>query len=447
MPGSILIVDDENNMRFVIGRALMEAGHDVCEASSGAAALKMIEKSTPDMVLLDQRMPGMDGLSTLKEIKKRQPDMPVVMLTAHGKVEDAVTAMKSGASDYLTKPFDVEELKLAVEKALKLGRLERQVDYLRGELDRGYDAAGIIGKSKQMREVMTTVKQVAASNATVMIYGESGTGKELIARALHKGSPRASGPFIQLSCAALPETLLESELFGYEKGAFTGATRSKPGRFELADGGSLFLDEIGDIAPVVQVKLLRVLEAMTFERLGGNKSISVDVRLIGATNRNLSQLIKGGGFREDLYYRLNVIPIHMPPLRERRGDIGMLATYFLTKFSPGKGLSDDALALLENYLWPGNVRELQNAMERAAVLSMGDTIGPDDLPAEIRAGTGLAIVNYQLPAEGVKLENLEKALIIQALERTAGNKTRAAALLGISRHTMLYRLEKYGING
>ncbi len=445
MTSSILVVDDEKNMRFVVGRALKGAGHEVHEASSGMAALAAIDESAPDMVLLDQRMPGMDGLSTLKEIKNRQPEMPVVMLTAHGNVGDAVAAMKAGASDYLTKPFDVDELKLAVDKALKLKRLERQVDFLRGELERGH-ASGIVGESKQMHKIMATVKQVAASNATVMIYGESGTGKELIAKAIHEGSPRAGGTFIELSCAALPETLLESELFGYEKGAFTGANGSKPGRFELADGGSLFLDEIGDISPAVQVKLLRVLENMTFERLGGSKSISVDVRLICATNRDLNQMIREDRFREDLYYRLNVIPITMPPLRDRRSDIGMLATHFLNKFLPRKELSAGALRLLENYRWPGNVRELQNTLERAVILSAGLMIGPEDLPAEIHSGNNQDRTDFTLPAEGVMLENVEKELIGQALNRTAGNKTRAAALLGISRHTLLYRLEKYGLD-
>ncbi len=447
MADSILIVDDEKNMRFVVRRALSGAGHDVREAASGEEALESIGNEAPDLVILDQRMPGMGGLAALGEIKKGQPELPVIMLTAHGNVESAVQAMKAGATDYLTKPFDVEELKLTVAKALNVTKLVREVDYLRGELDRNYDPSGIIGESTLMKEILDTVSRVAASDASVMIYGESGTGKELIARALHTQSVRKNKPFIQLSCAALPETLLESELFGYEKGAFTGAADSKPGRFELADTGTLFLDEIGDISLTVQVKLLRVLEQMSFERLGSSKTLNVDVRLIGATNRDLPAMIKTGEFREDLFYRLNVIPINLPPLRERRGDIKLLAAHFLKRFAPGKELSTESFRLLEDYHWPGNVRELQNTIERATILSQGDIIGPDDLPAEITRGVSLSGDTIRLPAEGVALEKVERELIAQALKRTGGNRTKAAELLGISRHTLLYRIEKYGING
>lgn len=446
MSTSILVVDDEKNMRFVVSRALSRAGHDVREAATGEEALKAFDEAIPDLVILDQRMPGMGGLAALIEIKSGHPDLPVIMLTAHGNVESAVQAMKAGATEYLTKPFDVEELKLTVAKALKVGSLVRQVDYLRGELDRDYDTSGIVGDSQGMKDVLETVSRVAASDANVMVYGESGTGKELIARALHEQSNRNGKPFIQLSCAALPETLLESELFGYEKGAFTGANDSKPGRFELADTGTLFLDEIGDISLTVQVKLLRVLEQMSFERLGSSKTINVDVRLIGATNRDLPAMIKDGEFREDLFYRLNVIPINLPPLRERRGDIKLLARHFLGRFSNDKELSAEGLRLLEDYYWPGNVRELQNAIERATILSRGKVIGPDDLPAEIRKGASLSSDTINLPAEGVALEKVERELIAQALERTGGNRTKAAGLLGISRHTLLYRIDKYGLS-
>jgi len=445
MPSSILIVDDEKNMRFVVGRALAGAGHDVREAASGEEALEAFEESVPDLVILDQRMPGMGGQAALVAIKKEHPALPVIMLTAHGNVENAVQAMKAGASEYLTKPFDVEELKLTVDKALKLSKLERRVDYLQGEIDRNYDTSGIVGESQSMKDVLETVARVAPSDANVMIYGESGTGKELIARALHEQSNRRQNPFIQLSCAALPETLLESELFGYERGAFTGAADSKPGRFELADTGTLFLDEIGDISLTVQVKLLRVLEQMSFERLGGSKTINVDVRLIGATNRDLPAIIKSGEFREDLYYRLNVIPINLPPLRERRGDIKLLARHFLERFARDKQLAPDSLRLLEDYTWPGNVRELQNTIERSTILSRGKVILPDDLPVEVRRGAALSNDAIQLPAEGVALEKVERELITQALERTGGNRTKAAELLGISRHTLLYRIEKYGL--
>ncbi|MBI5870185.1 MAG: sigma-54-dependent Fis family transcriptional regulator [Actinobacteria bacterium] len=445
MSTNILVVDDEKNMRFVVARALSGAGHDVHEAASGEDALKAFDEAVPDLVILDQRMPGMGGLATLSEIKSEYPDLPVIMLTAHGNVESAVQAMKAGATEYLTKPFDVEELKLTVAKALKVGSLVQQVDFLRGELNRGYDTSGIVGDSQAMKDVLDTVSRVAASDANVMVYGESGTGKELRARALHEHSDRNGKPFIQLSCAALPETLLESELFGYEKGAFTGANDSKPGRFELADTGTLFLDEIGDISLTVQVKLLRVLEQMSFERLGSSKTINVDVRLIGATNRDLPAMIKDGEFREDLFYRLNVIPINLPPLRERRGDIKLLAQHFLSRFSNDKELSAEGMRLLEDYYWPGNVRELQNAIERATILSRGKVIGPDDLPAEIRKGASLSSETINLPAEGVALEKVERELIAQALERTGGNRTKAAELLGISRHTLLYRIEKYGL--
>ncbi|MDO8737324.1 MAG: sigma-54 dependent transcriptional regulator [Thermoleophilia bacterium] len=443
MSTSILVVDDEKNMRFVVGRALSGAGHEIREAACGEDALEAFDVAIPDLVILDQRMPGMGGLATLSEIKKSYPDMPVIMLTAHGNVESAVQAMKAGATEYLTKPFDVEELKLTVAKALKVGNLVRQVDYLRGELDRDYDTSGIVGDSQAMKDVLETVARVAASDANVMVYGESGTGKELIARALHEQSNRNGKPFIQLSCAALPETLLESELFGYDKGAFTGAVDSKPGRFELADSGTLFLDEIGDISLTVQVKLLRVLEQMSFERLGGSKTINVDIRLIGATNRDLPAMIREGEFREDLFYRLNVIPINLPPLRDRRGDIKLLVRHFLKRFSNDKEMSAEALRLLEDYHWPGNVRELQNAIERATILSREKVMVPADLPAEIRQRASLSSDTISLPAEGVALEKVERELIMQALQRTGGNRTKAAELLGISRHTLLYRIEKY----
>ncbi|RJQ43019.1 MAG: sigma-54-dependent Fis family transcriptional regulator [Gaiellales bacterium] len=446
MASTVMVIDDEKNMRFVVRRALKAAGYETVEAASGEEALESFSRESPDLVMLDQRMPGIDGITTLVEIRKLKPDIPVIMLTAHGNVEDAVDAMKAGATDYMTKPFDVDELRLAVEKALRIGSLERQVDYLKGELDRQYDTSGIIGESQQMQEILETVAQVAGADATVIIYGESGTGKELIAKALHEQSARADGPFIQLSCAALPETLLESELFGYEKGAFTGAVTSKPGRFELADGGSLFLDEIGEISPAVQVKLLRVLEQRSFERLGGSKTIEVDVRLIGATNRELAAMIKEGTFREDLYYRLNVIPINMPPLRERRGDIRILSEHFMKRYAPGKQLSGEAMRLLESYHWPGNVRELQNTIERSTILCRADVIDADDLPEEVKSALEPSTAGIRLPAEGVEMGAVERELIIQALQRTGGNRTRAAALLGISRHTLLYRIDKYSIS-
>jgi DNA-binding NtrC family response regulator len=445
VPSSILIVDDEENMRFVISRALSGDGYDVSEATTGEQALDLIGKTTPDLVIMDQRMPGINGIDALTRIKKEHPRLPVILLTAHGNVESAVKAMKAGAADYLTKPFDLEELKLTVGRALEVGNLVRQVDYLRSELDRDYDISGIVGESPEMKEVLDTVSRVAASDATVMIYGESGTGKELIAKAIHEQSNRRRKAFIQLSCAALPETLLESELFGYEKGAFTGATDSKPGRFELADNGSLFLDEIGDISSAVQVKLLRVLEQQTFERLGSSRTLSVDVRLIGATNRDLPEMVREGEFREDLFYRLNVIPIHMPPLRDRRDDISLLAQHFLSRYAPTKVITPAAMRLLENYSWPGNVRELQNSIERATVLCRSDEVTPEDLPDEITRGPRASGDSFKLPPGGISLVEVERGLISQALRQTDGNRTRAARLLGISRHTLLYRLDKYDL--
>lgn len=444
----LLVVDDEKNMRMVLNRALSAEGYEVSEADSGAAALEILTDVMPDLVVMDQKMPQMDGLTALKRIKKLLPSLPVVMLTAHGNVESAVEAVKAGATEYLTKPFDLEELKLVISKALGVRDLFREVDTLRAELKKEFDLASIVGTSEQMQEIYEVVKKVAQTHATVMIYGESGVGKELVARALHENSKRAKKPFIQVSCAALPETLLESELFGYEKGAFTGAATSKKGRFELADGGTLFLDEIGDISPAIQVKLLRVLQEKTFEHLGGTKTIKVDVRIVGATNRDLQEAIADGVFREDLYYRLNVVPITVPPLRDRKEDIPVLVAHFLEKSGAKKKVGKGAMDLLSGYDWPGNIRELENTIERAIILGTGELLLPEHLPAELREKPAAAAAGpVELPTEGVVLEELEKDLVRQALRRTGKNETKAAKLLGVSRHELLYRMEKYGLHG
>ncbi|RJQ54985.1 MAG: sigma-54-dependent Fis family transcriptional regulator [Actinobacteria bacterium] len=435
-------------MRMVLNRALSGEGYEVSEAASGKEALEKLTDVMPDLVVMDQKMPEMDGLTALKRIKKLMPALPIVMLTAHGNVESAVDAIKAGATEYLTKPFDLDELKLTISKALGVRDLFREVDTLRAQIRKEYDVRQIVGASEQMADLYDVVKRVAKTNATVMVYGESGTGKELIARAVHESSNRSSKPFVQVSCAALPETLLESELFGYEKGAFTGAATAKKGRFELADGGTLFLDEIGDISPSIQVKLLRVLQEKTFEHLGGTKTIKVDVRIVGATNKDLQEAIADGNFREDLYYRLNVVPITVPPLRDRKEDIPLLVAHFLEKFGSKRKVSTEAMELLINYDWPGNIRELENTIERAIILGTGEVITPEQLPSELKEGERREALprSLELPPEGVVLEDLERDLVKQALRRSGNNQGKAAKLLGISRHELLYRMERYGLH-
>jgi len=376
-------------------------------------------------------------------------DFPIIMLTAHGNVTSAVEAMKAGASEYLTKPFDLDELKLGIDKAIRMTELSAEVARLREELDRDYDVEGIVAAEPGMLAVLEAVHKLAPTNATVMLYGESGTGKELVARALHQLSLRSGKPFISVSAGALPETLLESELFGYEKGAFTGAMQAKPGRFELANGGTIFLDEIGDITPGVQVKLLRVLQERQFERLGGTRSIDVDVRVVAATNRDLQQHIADGAFREDLYYRLNVVPITLPPLRQRREDIPRLVAHFLEKVrAANKRITPEAMQLLVEYQWPGNVRELENTIERIAILAHGEEIGAADLPSEVREGAVFCAAGQRmmtLPDAGLDLEELELDLVQQALERAGGSVPKAAKLVGLTTKTLEARMTKYGL--
>jgi two-component system, NtrC family, response regulator AtoC len=445
----VLIVDDEKNMRWVLGQALSAEGFDVAEAVDGVTALASVADQEPDVMVLDHRMPEPDGMEVLRKLRAKGLTFPIIMLTAHGNVATAVEAMKAGASEYLTKPFDLEELKLAIDKALKYAGLAAEVERLRREVDAEYDVQGIVASDAGMLGVLETVHKVAPTLATVMIYGESGTGKELIARAVHNLSERATKPFVSVSAGALPETLLESELFGYEKGAFTGAMTPKPGRFELANGGTLFLDEIGDISPATQVKLLRVLQERRFERLGGTRSIEVDVRVVAATNRDLQQLIADGDFREDLFYRLNVVPVSLPPLRQRAGDVPLLTAHFLEKFNAGnKKINPPAMEALVKYPWPGNIRELENTIERIVILSHGDEIGVADLPAEVRAGVSPAdrpATGFALPDDGVDLEEVELDLVRQALDRTGSSVPKAAKLLGLTAKTLEARMQRLGL--
>jgi DNA-binding NtrC family response regulator len=449
MKHRVLIADDEKNMRWVLSQALESEGYEVIEAADGKEALSAVADQAPDILVLDHKMPAPDGMEVLRRIRAKGHRFPVIMLTAHGNVQSAVEAMKAGASEYLTKPFDLDELRLSVAKALQMSALAAEVDRLREELDRDWDVDGIVATDPVMLDMLETVKKVGATSATVMLYGESGTGKELVARAIHRLSARGTKPFISISAGALPETLLESELFGYEKGAFTGAVTAKPGRFEMANGGTLFLDEIGDVSPAVQVKLLRVLQERTFERLGGTRSIEVDVRVISATNRDLQQLIADGTFREDLYYRLNVVPLTIPPLRKRPADIPLLVAHFLEKFGAGKRtMTASAMEALVSYQWPGNVRELENTIERVVILSHGETIDADDLPAEVRAGVSVCDAGsrcFVLPDSGLDLEEVELDLVRQALGRSGGSAPQAAKLLGLTTKTLQARMERYGL--
>jgi two-component system response regulator AtoC len=444
----VLIADDEKNMRWVLSEALTAEGYEIVEAADGKAVLAAVKDIPPDLMVLDHKMPRPDGMEVLRRLRADGHTFPIIMLTAHGNVATAVEAMKAGATEYVTKPFDLDELKLAIEKAIRIGDLSAEVDRLRAELDRDWDVEGIVAADHRMVEVLTTVEKVAPTSATVMVYGESGTGKELIARAIHRLSPRALKPFVEVHAGALPETLLESELFGYEKGAFTGALIAKPGRFELANGGTLFLDEVGDISLAVQVKLLRVLQERRFERLGGTRSIDIDVRVVAATNQDLQQLIADGRFREDLYYRLNVVPITLPPLRQRPGDIPLLVAHFLETYNAGKKtFASEATRMLVEYPWPGNIRELENTIERIVILAAGDEIDVSDLPAEVRAGSGSMVGKpvFLLPQDGCDIEEVETDLIRQALDRSGGNAGRAAKLVGLTTRMLEARMQRLGL--
>jgi DNA-binding NtrC family response regulator len=445
----ILIVEDEAKMRRLLELNLGEDGITTLSAEDAETGLKLLRENGIDLVVTDLKLPGMGGLEFLQAVKRQNAALPVVVMTAFGSVETAVEAMKAGASDYVLKPFSLAEMRLVIHKELDVRKLREENRSLREALGQRYTHPNVVARSAQMQQVLSTVEQVAATNSTVLLGGESGVGKDLIARAIHEKSKRASGPFIKINSTAIPENLLESELFGYEKGAFTGANASKPGKFELADKGTLFLDEIGDVPPATQVKLLRVLQEREFERLGGTRTIKVDVRLIAATNRDLREALEQGTFREDLYYRLNVVPIDMAPLRERKQDIPDLVNLFIAKFSrdSGKqveGISPEAMQVLMSHHWPGNVRELQNIIERACTLSKGNILQVADIHLDIRpnkAGNG---ADNFLP-EGMTLEQWEDEMIKEALKRANGNKSQAARLLGLSRNALRYRLSKIGI--
>ena len=452
--GRIVVIDDEVNAAAALETLLAEDGYDVARANDARGGLQLLEKHDPDVVLTDLRMPGMDGIDLLAKIKEMRPETMVIVMTAYGTVKTAVRAMKLGAEDYLSKPIDVEELEVVLQKALERKGLMAEARSLRERLEHKYRLDNLVGESPEMLSVFKTIRQVAPSSASVLLLGESGTGKELFAQALHQHSPRRSRPFVKVACAALPETLLESELFGHEKGSFTGAVYARAGRFEAADGGTLFLDEIGDITPTVQVKLLRFLEVREFERVGGNKTFKVDVRIVAATHRDLKKKLEDGTFREDLFYRLNVIEIHIPTMRERPGDIPLLAHHFLRKYADAngkdlKGISDDVLALLLSHPWPGNVRELENAMERAVVLSDGPTLTPAHFPTLRKAAGGEAAkppaggVTLGVRIPGSTLADLEREAILRTLEAVGGSTSKAAAILDISARKIQYKLKEY----
>jgi DNA-binding NtrC family response regulator len=444
--GRILIVDDEVNARTALAELLRDEGYTVDTAADGFKALPKLEELGPDLVLTDLKMPGIDGIELLHKVRERDPETVVVVMTAHGAVDSAVKAMRAGAADYIHKPVNVDELGLVIARELERKRLRAEAGALRERLSARHRVSNIIGSSPPMQGVFDTVLQVSPSRASVLITGESGTGKELIAAAIHEHSPRAKKPFIKLHCAALAETLLESELFGHERGAFTGAVGRREGRFEQADGGTLFLDEIGEISSATQVKLLRFLQEHEFERVGGNQTVKVDVRIVAATNRNLLERVKQGLFREDLYYRLNVVSIEMPPLRARPSDIPLLGSFFLDKYARenGKtvtGFSDAALERLVGYAWPGNVRELENAIERAVVVCRGDQIRPEDLAPSIVPSAQPADGSPAIP--GSTMADLERYAILKTLEHTGGSTSRAAEILGISARKIQYKLREY----
>ncbi|MBW2109034.1 MAG: sigma-54-dependent Fis family transcriptional regulator [Deltaproteobacteria bacterium] len=449
---TILIVDDERNYLVVLGAFLSELGYETITADNAPDALEIVESTDLDLVLTDMKMSPMNGIELLRRIKEKNPDLPVVMMTAYGTVEKAVEAMQLGAFNFILKPFENEALRQVVEKAVGAYRLLKENRRLVDALENLYRFDNIVGKSKSMQAVFDVIRKVAHTKATVLITGESGTGKELIARAIHFNSPRRNKPFVAVSCAALSETLLESELFGHEKGAFTGAIAMKKGRFELADGGTLFLDEIGEVPAALQVKLLRVLEDMRFERVGGMRTIDVDVRLLAATNKDLKAEVEAGRFRKDLYFRLNVVHIHLPPLRERTEDVPLLAAHFAKKYAreAQRGemtVSAEAMRFLCNHRWPGNVREFEHAIERAVLLSQGDQIRLDDLPKNL-----MGFSDLELPLEWDRLGSLpetldaiEKRLIQKALALSNNVQSQAAKLLGIPRNNLHYRLKKHNL--
>ncbi|HAD03916.1 MAG: Fis family transcriptional regulator [Desulfuromonadales bacterium GWD2_61_12] len=449
----ILVVDDEHLIRWSLEQNLKKQGYEVISAGTGEDALRLVRDESPDLILLDIQLPGINGLQVLEKVKELEEEVIVIMVTALGVLETAVKAMRMGAYDYINKPFNLDELAIIIKKALETGELKREVAHLRGEQTKRYGVNNLIGKSRHMQNVLAMVEKIAKSDAsTVLIQGESGTGKELIAKAIHYESARADKPFMAINCAAVPETLLESELMGHEKGAFTDAKMQKKGLFEYADGGTVFLDEIGDMELGMQAKLLRVLEERSFRRVGGVKDISVDVRIVSATNKDLQKGMEEKTFRTDLYYRLQVIPIFLPPLRERRDDIIALTEHFIAHFNREfgknvKGISKMAEKFLVEYSWPGNIRELKNIIERAIILENDDTLLLEHLPQEIVArtgGAGAGPLTFRLPPEGLDIEDVERELIRQALEVSEGNQSKAAKKLNLGIDAFRYRMKKFG---
>jgi DNA-binding NtrC family response regulator len=445
--GRILIVDDEEQMRDLLVKVLDKNGYQVSAAGDGEQALALLEKEPVDLVVTDVRMPGIGGLEALKAIKELNPEIVVIIMTAFGSIDQAVQAVKEGAYDYINKPFKIDEMLLTMEKALEERRLRHEVTTLRKELRTRYHFESIIGKSRAMQEVFSLIEQVGGSRSTVMIYGKSGTGKELVAKAIHYNSQRASKSFVAVNCAAIPSELLESELFGHEKGSFTGAIATKVGKFELATGGSLFLDEVGSMRLDLQAKILRALQEREIERVGGTRIIKIEVRVIAATNRDLKKAVEEDTFREDLYYRLNVVPVTLPDLKDRQEDIPLLANHFMQKFAQESNpaireISKEAMGILLSYPWPGNVRELENVIERAVTLGHGPAIQPSDLPSPLAGGAGP--VEKALVQEAT-LEDLERDYIKAVLRQTKGHQIRAAAILGIDRRTLYRKIRRYNI--
>ncbi|MFO7557449.1 MAG: sigma-54 dependent transcriptional regulator [Desulfobacterales bacterium] len=451
MKPKILVVDDDASHRLMLDAVLTAEKFEVSQADSGQSAIAAVEEQFFDLILMDVRMSRIGGIEALKKIRKISPAIPVIIMTAYSSVSTAVEALKSGASDYLTKPLDIEELKILLHKTMQHQKLEQENIYLKERVGERFDFSNIIGRSSAMKKLFETVSLVAPTEATVLITGESGTGKELIANAIHENSRRKEKLLITVNCAALPETLLESELFGHEKGAFTGATERQPGRFRAADTGTIFLDEITEMSSATQPKILRVLQEGEINPLGSSKTVKVDTRILAATNRNLSLEMEKGTFREDLFYRLNVVNICVPPLRERRDDIPLLTDFFLKQYVEKnqkliKGLTPRAMDLLMRYNWPGNVRELENMIERAVILTRSDMISEKDLPEPIHLSENHADTMEFHFAAGKSLKEVEKEMIIRTLENNDGNRTRSAEVLGISRRTLQIKLKEYGIN-
>ncbi len=446
----ILVVDDEAGAREAL-QIILEEEYRVVGASSGMEALETLQRQRVNVVLLDLNMPGMDGIEVLSRIKEMDEDIDVIMVSAVDRASKAVEALKLGAYDYITKPFEPDDIFSAIARALDRQRLKREVEYLRSELSQYQGERRIVTRNRKMLEVLDLIKKVAHTTSNVIIYGESGTGKELVARAIHEGGVRRSAPFVAVNCGAIPTELMESEFFGHEKGAFTGATKRRLGKFEFADGGTLFLDEVATLPQPLQVTLLRAIQEKRIERVGSNVSIEVDVRIIAATNVDLKEEVAKGRFRQDLYYRLNVVPIYLPPLRERRDDIPLLIQHFLRKFNRAfnrsiKGISPDALEVLMGYHWPGNVRELENLMERMVVLASGDTITLRDLPIEVFTTEDLGISSVEKGGLKEACQSFERRIILECLKKTGWNQTKAAQLLKIHRNTLIAKMKGLGIN-